>query len=111
MSSPDLCSHIQERPSIGPGYSNTNALHRVRLVYYGRYTGHVLGDKEVFQHLSISSSVRDAILALVEQGLGTRAIKDKLALCSNGLYTRLQDGTLTRDDLVTSSDVYNISMK
>ncbi|KAH7046267.1 hypothetical protein BKA57DRAFT_494054 [Linnemannia elongata] len=36
-----------------PGYPPANASKRVRLIYYGRHTGHVLGDLEGFQHLRI----------------------------------------------------------
>ncbi|KAF9079097.1 hypothetical protein BGX23_005079, partial [Mortierella sp. AD031] len=90
------------------GYPLVNASKRVRLTYYGRHTGHVLGDLEGFQHLRISKSVREEILSYIKLGLGKRAIKDKLTLHSDTLYSRLSEGTLTRDDFVTSVDIANI---
>ncbi|KAF9532718.1 hypothetical protein EC957_002377, partial [Mortierella hygrophila] len=83
------------------GYPPTNASKRVRLTYYGRHTGHVLGELEGFQHLRISQPVREAILSYLELGLGKGAIKDKLTPHSDALHSRLSEGTLTRDDFVT----------
>ncbi|KAG0313523.1 hypothetical protein BG000_005860, partial [Podila horticola] len=91
-----------------PGYPPVNLSKRVRLTYYGRHTGHVLGDIEGFQHLHISKQVREAILGYIKLGLGKRAIKDKLTLHSDALHSRLLKGTLTRDDFVTSVDIANI---
>ncbi|KAF9115933.1 hypothetical protein BGX30_006120 [Mortierella sp. GBA39] len=90
------------------GYPPTNASKRVRLTYYGRHTGHVLGELEGFQHLRISQPVREAILSYLKLGLGKGAIKDKLTPHSDALHSRLSEGTLTRDDFVTVVDIANI---
>jgi len=90
------------------GYPLASATRRVRVTYYGVHTNHVLGDKDDFQHLSLSNSLKEAILGYVKLGLGRRAIKDKLTLHSDELHSRLSKGTLTRDDFVTSSDISNI---
>ncbi|KAF9101190.1 hypothetical protein BGX29_005913, partial [Mortierella sp. GBA35] len=90
------------------GYPLANATKRVRVTYYGIHTNHVLGHKDDFEHLSLSNSLRETILGYVKLGLGRRAIKDKLTLHSDDLHSRLSEGTLTRDDFVTSSDVSNI---
>ncbi|KAG0371733.1 hypothetical protein BGX24_001263, partial [Mortierella sp. AD032] len=91
-----------------PGYAPANASKRVRLTYYGRHTGHVLGELEGFQHLRISQPVRVAILGYIKQGLGRRAIRDKFTLHSDVLHSLLSKGTLTRDDFVTTIDIANI---
>jgi hypothetical protein len=87
------------------GYSAAGATQRVRITYYGRHTEHILGDKSEFEKLSISTSLRKTIEKYIMMGLGTRAIKDKITLHSDELHRRLQLGTLTRDDFVTSADV------
>ncbi|KAG9063737.1 hypothetical protein KI688_003849 [Linnemannia hyalina] len=68
-----------------PGYPVINSSKRVRLTYYGRHTGHVLGELEGFQHLRISKPLREEILSYIKLGLGIRAIKDKLTLHSDVL--------------------------
>ncbi|KAG0247573.1 hypothetical protein BG011_001272, partial [Mortierella polycephala] len=80
----------------------------VRLTYYHKHQGHVLGDGDDFQYLRINSKMENKIWDLVDAGLDVRYIRSNLMTSSGDLWRQLENKTINRDDFITSEDVLSV---
>ncbi|KAG0275011.1 hypothetical protein BGZ97_010405, partial [Linnemannia gamsii] len=85
--------------------------HRLRITYYYRHTGHVLGDVNDFQHLRMTDDVRARIRNLVRIGLSTRAIRARIHVQGERAGVLFGEAALQRDHVPTYDDVYAVSHK
>ncbi|KAF9915717.1 hypothetical protein BX616_005553 [Lobosporangium transversale] len=103
-----LIVHNMKDDSGDPELAMKGGKKQLRITYYYRHTGHVLGDPNDFQYLTMSESTKTRIRNLVCLGLSTRGIIVKINLAGPQAYSHHKQGRVQRDSVLTYDDVYNI---
>ncbi|KAG0366098.1 hypothetical protein BGZ54_005815 [Gamsiella multidivaricata] len=93
---------------IDPAYETKRHQELVRLTYYFKHEGHVLGDGNDFKYLRISSRMKNKIWDLIDAGLDLRHIRENLMALSGDFWRQLEDQAITRGNFVTSEDVLSL---
>ncbi|KAF9903873.1 hypothetical protein BX616_001500, partial [Lobosporangium transversale] len=106
-----LIVHNMKDDSEDPKYAIKNGRKQLRVMYFYKHTGHVLGNVDDFQYLTMTESTRARIRNLVRLGLCTRAIIAKVNLAGPQAYSLHKQGRLQHDHVLTYEDVYNIQHK
>ncbi|KAF9189780.1 hypothetical protein BGZ49_003774, partial [Haplosporangium sp. Z 27] len=94
-----------------PEYAVKGGRKQLRVTYYFRRTGHVLGDPDDFRHLKVIEDTRARIRNLVRLGLYTRRIVSKINLSGTQANSLYKQGKLKPDHILKYEDVYNILHK
>lgn len=106
-----LIVHDMKDDRGDPDYANKGGRKQLRVIYFYKHTGHILGDVNDFQHLQITEGTRARIRNLVRLGLCTRKIISKINLTGSQANSLFKQGTLKPDHLLKFEDVYNIFYK
>lgn len=84
---------------------------RLRVTYYYRHGGHVLGDTSEFQHLKPTVEFNARVRNLVRLGLSVRSIRTRIHAQVSKADTLFNQGGLQREHVPTYDDIYNIFNK
>ncbi|KAG0241899.1 hypothetical protein BG011_003424, partial [Mortierella polycephala] len=93
---------------VDPAYEAKRHQELVRLTYYYKHQGHILGNGDDFQYLRISSRMKNKIWDLIDAGLDVRHIRSNLMASSGDFRRQLENKTINRDDFITSEDVLSV---